>query len=538
MLKKKILIIVSVLGFATIALVLIFGFKQKPTYTVTFDANGGTEVYSVNVIEGNTIKEPSSEMFGYEVSYWSYNYKPWDFDKDTVKSNMKLVANWVPKNYKINYNLAGGRFAGSYPESYTIESQIYLSIPIKNNNVFAGWFNDENKERIDRIVPGNTGDLTLSAVWVNNVVVESSDTSRGNVGLYAKDENASTLTAYNLPVNDKYHLFKGWYDANNKLLSEDNEYTFELVPNVQNYIRAKYMNDVEEYEWDLNHGVIPQKVSGNDNYTLFGMYPQSNVNDSVLIEKLELEKETRFNSYRYYNHEYYARRRASLARDANGEILNIHNFDNGIEIIDDKYYWFKLEPIKWKIIDNSNGESLLLCNNALDIRNFNDSSAEIIVDEDVIFPNDYSHSSIRSWLNNGFYNIAFKFNDSPLLVNYVDNSSLTTSDPEQTNNYENTEDKVFLLSYKDYTNEQYGFSSSPSASNTRMVTASDFARASRCSYGTETSSLYSAYLYTRSSEPSINNNYSVTKVNKYGLLNKTTVNDGQVSHQPAIRIVL
>lgn len=67
--------------------------------TVTFETNGGTEVSTQIVPYGEKIKEPEEPTReGYHLEGWYSDLdrtRQWDFDKDIVKSNMTLYANWA-----------------------------------------------------------------------------------------------------------------------------------------------------------------------------------------------------------------------------------------------------------------------------------------------------------------------------------------------------------------------------------------------------------------------------------------------------------
>lgn len=82
------------------------------------------------------------------------------------------------------------------------------------------------------------------------------------------------------------------------------------------------------------------------------------------------------------------------------------------------------------------------------------------------------------WLNTDFYNSAFTLNNSYVQTTLVDNSASTTCAPDE-NIYacENTNDKVYLLSYQDYLNTSYGFTNSVDATTTRECVISEYARA-------------------------------------------------------------
>lgn len=76
-------------------------------------------------------------------------------------SNTDVEARW--NYFTITYNLDGGTNASSNPTSYTVEDAISLSDPSKNFNTFVGWY--LNDKKIEKIVLGTTGDLTIEAKW-------------------------------------------------------------------------------------------------------------------------------------------------------------------------------------------------------------------------------------------------------------------------------------------------------------------------------------------------------------------------------------
>ncbi len=125
---------------------------------------------------------------------------------------------------------------------------------------------------------------------------------------------------------------------------------------------------------------------------------------------------------------------------------------------------FKVEPIKWRVLEINNGKALLLSEKILDAHMFAEES------------NNYANSEIRRWLNNEFYNEAFNDEEkSRIVTTNVDNSIRSTypnglSEEELKecwdsgkNKYacDNTNDKIFLLSQQEVTKKEYGFSSAP-----------------------------------------------------------------------------
>lgn len=68
-------------------------------FTVTFDTDGGGEVASVSVLEGEKIPTPKSPIkedknCEYIFLGWYYNGAAWDFENGVVTQDMTLTAKW------------------------------------------------------------------------------------------------------------------------------------------------------------------------------------------------------------------------------------------------------------------------------------------------------------------------------------------------------------------------------------------------------------------------------------------------------------
>lgn len=213
------------------------------------------------------------------------------------------------------------------------------------------------------------------------------------------------------------------------------------------------------------------------NYIYFGSYPQTRVTDESLLTNLNkkldsvLSKTDDLNNTQsivYKNKTYFA---DQVSKDKNGEIT--------------ASAWFVVEPIKWQIIDESNGEILIISELILDQKKYNETQDPIEVDGKTIISNNYEYCSLRSWLNSDFYNSAFNEDQRLMIVDTtVDNSSRSTfpnlSSYEDTRNpYASTDtlDKVFLLSVKDATDTLYGYTATDlqKDDNSRLKKTTDYA---------------------------------------------------------------
>lgn len=184
--------------------------------------------------------------------------------------------------------------------------------------------------------------------------------------------------------------------------------------------------------------------------------------------------------------------------------------------------FFKVEPIKWKVLMNSsNGNRLLLAEKAL---------TGLKYDPEEPLSNNYMNSYMREWLNGTFLNSAFTDNGkSKIPETTVDNSarsSNTDANAQQWHNGENqfecgnTTDKVFLLSMQEVTKSDYGFAiyteeigdSNGTQSSSRLRTAVDYAIANKvCLYNQE---IKSCRWYLRS--PVYDNSSQVYGVSEKG----------------------
>lgn len=254
--------------------------------------------------------------------------------------------------------------------------------------------------------------------------------------------------------------------------------------------------------------VSTETYTRNGNKITFGSYPQSEVTDSSLKSTLNSKAGTlptssnsqAWTSYGYYisgNVEnfmwyidveeggeryrgvYFTSYRPIYTTDSSSA-SNTYQADNGYTT--STVYWFKYEPISWTILseNTTDGTALILCDMIIDSQEYyiTDSGTRTI-DGKTVYPNNYAQSTIRKWLNETFYNTAFsELQKQIILTTTVDNSAATTYSSSNQYACENTQDKVFLLSYQDVINSNYGFSSSDSAYDTaRQKKTTDYAQA-------------------------------------------------------------
>ena len=454
------------------------------THTITFDSHGGSLVPYQVVEHGSKITKPQDPIkLGYEFVNWTYKGDEWSFVDFIVTEDMTLDANWNIVNYSITYNLNGGINNEQNPTTYTVEDSVTLYEPTRVGYTFDGWFDDENN-RITHLGQTIVGNFTLTARWsanLNNLSIASSDETKGTVTIVSgSGYSDETIIVEATPKANC--VFAGWYHEST-IVSNDATYTFTMPTNDYSLV-AHFFTKAEEEKY-----AIKPIISNGGKTVTYGLYPQTNVNDSALISALNTLTTPESNGWYLYGGDYYAKLSAAPC-DSN------YVFDNGTTIVEGTTYWFKCEPITWNVLSNNNGEYYLLSSVLLDAHRYNEY---YLGGQNGHYANNYEYSEIRSWLNNDFYNSAFALGSDHILTTTVDNSASTTNSDSNSYVCNNTQDKIFLPSYKDYINSNYGFSTLTSSDNTRYCKTTDWARARGAYYYTSSGAYqYNGYYWTRS----------------------------------------
>ena len=244
---------------------------------------------------------------------------------------------------------------------------------------------------------------------------------------------------------------------------------------------------------------VTEEVSGTT-YVYFGVWPQSvlpsgttvTVDETVFVE---------MGANTYYlgsDGNYYAK----CAEKAHG-IGDEYKYHDGTQpgTGGTTTRYFKVEPIKWRVItDNYSGKKLLLAEDILTANvPYYVSSSNRTIGTTEVYANNYKYSTIRAYLNgayesddtqtktydgSGFLQTAFTSSAQTLISKTtVDNSKETTGYNESSyaTEYacENTTDKIFLLSESEVINSDYGFAAynSSGKGNARIRVTTDYAKA-------------------------------------------------------------
>ena len=422
------------------------------SYSIKFDLNGGGTSESLpteyTVEDSFTLPNPTRK--GYTFDGWYLNG---DFAGERITSivkgttgNMTLRAKWSLTEYSIIYKLNGGKNNENNPSTYTAEDEVILEDAVtKDGYSFAGWY--LNGDRIESIARGTTGNIVLEARWfadLQTLDVSSSDETKGTAEIVSgQGYTDEEITVKATPTEGC--IFKGWYE-NGKQVSMNKTYIFSM-PARGVSLTAEFWTEEEEKAAALALGITPT-FNAESNTVTYGLYPQTHVSDEDLISSLNELTDAESNGWYLYDGSYYAKKAAN-------PLSSSYEFDDGATIVEGTEYWFRCEPIEWKILSSSDGTHSLVSSKLLDAHCYHSSTSSRTIDGKTIYANNYEHSDIRSWLNGDFYDSAFALDDSLIQTVTVDNSAETTN--SATNEYacNDTQDKVYLLSYRDYTNVEY-----------------------------------------------------------------------------------
>ena len=215
-------------------------------------------------------------------------------------------------------------------------------------------------------------------------------------------------------------------------------------------------------------------------YLYFGEYPQSLKTDDVMI----LSDSTDSRGYYYGTDGYYYKK---VIANPYGDG---YCFSTGATVFSGETYYFKVEPIRWRILSDYGDRVFLLCDSIIEGEKYDSAYSP---------NNNYAQSTIRQWLNEVFYQTAFgELQRELILTTYVDNSEYSTGYDSNAYACEDTEDKIFLLSYAQTTNSEYGFGEFDPYGEALQRESTDYARADGVSMQTDAKNYANSYWWLRS----------------------------------------
>ena len=449
--------------------IVVYGKWEVNTYTATFMVGGNIIEEMRFDADDMYVDEPDvPQRTGYTGEWEDYEIKAEDLTINAV---------YTPITYNITYENTLGA-VNTNPATYNIESAITLSDITSLGYTFEGWYTDETfEEQVDFISEGSLGDLELFAKWTPmeysvNYVLDGGINNSANPSSYSvvtlggadgvitlEDPTKYTIFSVNADGTVTYHAYEflGWYKD-----SGFEQRVSELSLSLGSVTLYAKWNESSETKTE-------QVYTRSGNYIYFGEYPQTIKASNVSIISTTPDTD---GYYLGSDGERYAKVVADPYESG-------YTFSNNSSVIGGNTYYFKVEPIRWRILSESDGNAFILCDSIIANHNYHHTSSSTTIDGQTIYANNYKYSDIRAWLNDEFYNTAFGDLQQALIqTTEVDNSAGSTGSSSNRYACENTSDKVFLPSYREVITIEYGFESSWTYDDTaRQMLTSDFSRA-------------------------------------------------------------
>ena len=243
MFKSRKLDLIGILALFT-AVLLMFNFAScQPNvasttyYTVTFDANGGSEVSSQKIESGKKATSPDSTKTGYYLSGWYNGETVFDF-RTPITSDLTLRAKWTAYKYTIVFDKNDGTGDDMQSLSCTYDKDVALTMNSYTppaGKVFVGWALSKDAttpaysdgETIKNLTSKNGAVITLYAIYDTNIKVSFSSDSINLLPLKSAtiDVTVTNPDSQNLTFSvssNSYNVSATW-DSTNKQIKLENK---------------------------------------------------------------------------------------------------------------------------------------------------------------------------------------------------------------------------------------------------------------------------------------------------------------------------
>lgn len=255
-------------------------------------------------------------------------------------------------------------------------------------------------------------------------------------------------------------------DDNQQDVKEPNEYGLYLteLSEIVNIDKYKIFERYDDFTDELKK------------YLYFGTYPGREITNEELIANLNAINTTNELGYIEFENLQFIK----VTIENTYESLEIGNqaFENSTKYQIGTTHYFLVEPILWRVLtyNPNTKQAFLITNNIIEAQMYVNETSERLIDGRVIYPSNYEYSDVRKWCNNTFFNQAFNTSEKANIILKTINNLY--SNYSYQNVYDrNTEDYVYIPSFKEITTSVYGFESSGIFSYSRFSMPSDYASA-------------------------------------------------------------
>ncbi len=257
----------------------------------------------------------------------------------------------------------------------------------------------------------------------------------------------------------------------------------------------------------------------------FGNYPQTEVTDKSITAKIDAAINDPYNTKTCADVSIDGVKYRRIHRDI---VVSEQNWPKDNKIL---FRYFKWEPVIWRVlnVDTTSGTAMVMADKAIDCYRYQvaNSNEEAKVT--------WSECDLRKFLNDTFYNSVFSEGEK----NAITTTTVKCNDekmPDTTLNLgADTQDKLFVLSYKQITDSKYGFNADLDYKDpNRVMNATDY-----CFAKGSSSEKNAVWQWTRSPRNNAGNLSYIMQVYPQGNLSKETYTyDRGISVVPVMNIKL
>lgn len=490
-LKRKKTLIGIAIAAAVIAIIVVVAVLMNASTVTLINTNekAGSIIGGGRLSSGSNAVMRAVPSDGYVFTEWtnadgSVASREPSYRMQVPASNITLYANWKLIDWSLELELDSEDNTTVYPSTFTVESDtIFLSAPTRTGHTFLGWYLDEDLEtpyELDYVPAGTAEEIKLYAKWAPSYKI----TYDLDVRVSNDPDNPATYTEYNsvtlenplwYEVNESgkttggTYKFLGWYDENNNRVTT---------------IQKEWKRDITLHaEWDVTKAVYYDVYEKNGyTYVDLGHYPNHILEDASTLHFLKEaidagtvtpDPETGLFSYQ---NTLYAKMTAAPYQG------NTYFSDETL-VEKDKEYFFIVEPIRWRVLsgDPSDPTSAvtLLSEDVLFAAPYKTDLQVRSYDGKPIYANNWQYSNLRDYLNDVFFGEAFMDGEAAFVQTTQVDFGAGTSHFATFANGKISEDKVFLLSYKDLANKNFGWDHWTITEDPHKVAkATDYAKAS------------------------------------------------------------
>ncbi len=222
--KKKFLFLLLLAALFTIALASCSNDNKVTYHIIQLDTNGTTSVSEIVKSGGKITKPADPSKEGYTFAGWLYGDVFWNFETDTVSSDITLKAKFEKNSYTITFT------NGDSVSEVNISHGAKITEPEKptrENYIFLGWYNGDaawNFET-DKVLES----INLTAKWQEATVYTVMFDSDGGSPVSTQSVYKNGTVTQPATITKKDHDFAGWFLGDTEWNFAENKVTSNLT---------------------------------------------------------------------------------------------------------------------------------------------------------------------------------------------------------------------------------------------------------------------------------------------------------------------